>query len=273
MTKIWSLGTTFEVKSNETTETWTVNSTSDVKHGVISAQSPFGQFLLATVPGQKSKFHQPDGEEVEYEVTSVSSPDNPEELVKRLTELVAKISQGESISQDSEKWLEERGHFELLAQYREHQFDKTRSAIHAVLASKYWRRAGNAELALKATEGIEEEDPQVMSMVLTTRGGAFRDVANLSQAEECARNAIKFNSDSYHPYNLLGAILYQGGQPEEASKCFEKAEELGSPPQEQERAIINALWRAGREERQRVREYLRLTDPQQYQKFAAYLER
>lgn len=272
MATIWSVGTTFKVKSNDTIETWTVDTVSDVEHGVISAQSPFGKFLLATVPGQKSKFHQPDGEEVEYEVISVSSPDHPEELVMRLTELVARIFKRGDISQNDEEWLEERGHFELLARYHEHKFAKTRRATHAVKASKYWRKAGNPELALRVTEGIEERDPKVMSMIETTRGGAFRDLANLPQAEKCARNAIKLDPTSHYPYNLLGAILYEGGKPEEASRCFEKAEELGSLPHEQEREIINALRRAGKEERQRVRDYLRLTNPQQYQKFTAHLE-
>ena len=109
-------------------------------------------------------------------------------------------------------------------------------------------------------------------MLLTTRGAALKDLARLAEAEQSAISAITLTPNGFYPYNLLGAIRYQSGQPEEAITYFQKAKELGAPEREQDKFIISALRRAGDGERRRVGEYLAVRDSETFRKFSQFFE-
>jgi hypothetical protein len=64
---------------------------------------------------------------------------------------------------------------------------------------------------LKLTENLNLEkikENKLKSALLTTRGGAFRDIEELDKAEKCARQAIEYQPNSHHPYTLNGSDLF-----------------------------------------------------------------
>ncbi len=48
--------------------------------------------------------------------------------------------------------------------------------------------------------------------MLVTRGAAFRDLAQLEEAESCAMQAMESQPDNHQPYTLMGAICYDQGR-------------------------------------------------------------
>ena len=97
------------------------------------------------------------------------------------------------------------------------------------------------------------------------RGGAYRDLGQLAEAESAAREAMVIAPKSYHPHNLLGAIYYQRGLPEQGERSFDRARELGSPPHEKDDGIRSAIEKAGQAERAIVAEHLLRKDPKRYE--------
>ena len=102
-----------------------------------------------------------------------------------------------------------RTYHQLEALFYEQEFGRTKSLWHLPSASSHWRSAGQPQRALKLTEALNWEqikDKKLKSALLTTRGGAFRDVKELDETEKCARLAIEYQPQSHHPYTLMGAI-------------------------------------------------------------------
>ncbi len=102
------------------------------------------------------------------------------------------------------------------------------------------------------------------SALLTTRGGALRDLKDLDAAKRCARAAIDCDSGSPHPYNLLGAIHIQQGKTSEGEECLATAGRLGANMPEQRRMIEHALRSLNDAERTRIIQALLQLNPERY---------
>lgn len=120
-----------------------------------------------------------------------------------------------------------------------------------VRASRYWREVGDPARAIRAT-GVDLPgyESRAVAALLTSRGGAFRDLEDLEQAEACAKRALEYNSNDYHPYNLLGAVCYDwtgrywpSTRIDEGDRYFAEAKRLGSPPNAK-RIKMRATWPA-----------------------------
>lgn len=188
----------------------------------------------------------------------------------------------ESLDQSDIRWLRRHElvetlwmYFERQAVNFENQFKITHDLWDAVKASSCWRNANQPRKALELTEQLlnrpSRVEKKVEAALLTTRGGAFRDIEELDQAETCGLEAIGHNPNSYYPYNLLGAIYYQTGVPEKGDKYFTKAVELGAEPRLQDSEIMDAVERAGLEEKKVVANYLLNKDPIKYKWAERYL--
>jgi Flp pilus assembly protein TadD len=95
-----------------------------------------------------------------------------------------------------------------------------------------------------------------MSALLTTRGGAFRDLGDLDKAKNCAFSAIKLRDKSQHPFNLLGAIFYQEGNPGDGNKYFNEAEKRGASRGTIDRQIRDAYDKATDAAKEQIDKYL-----------------
>ncbi|HBK21982.1 MAG TPA: hypothetical protein DDZ60_05600, partial [Planktothrix sp. UBA10369] len=89
------------------------------------------------------------------------------------------------------------------ATFYEQEYQQTGNQWKLPNASSHWRKAKKPQRALKLTENINFnaiKENKLKSALLTTRGGAFRDIDQLDKAETSARKAIEYQPNSHHPY-------------------------------------------------------------------------
>jgi tetratricopeptide (TPR) repeat protein len=184
--------------------------------------------------------------------------------------ILLKMDNCENLDLDDQKFLNENRLFGLLGLFFERCYKTYPSDLWPLIkAISNWRKAGKPEIALLISEGSATSENRSQSALLTSRGGAFRDLKDFKNAIENAKSAIKLTPKDYHPYNLLGAILYQTGEPEEADKQFNTAIELGALPREVDNQIRNSVKLAEVDQQRVVAEYLIKKDPIKF-KWAAY---
>ena len=185
------------------------------------------------------------------------------------------IDGGELLKNDQIIWLESNRLYDTLAIYRQNEYQKTKNPWELIKASGYWRKAGKSiqtvELTSFLIENHKSATGSVKSAIFTTRGGAFRDLKDLLNAEQCAKESIKQN-ESFHSYNLLGSIYFERGEPEQGEKYFNRAIELGAQPKDQEYQMQSALKNAGKSETATIAQFLLQRDPKKYHWAKHYLE-
>jgi len=163
------------------------------------------------------------------------------------------------------------------ANFYEQEYQRTGNKWNLPNASSHWRKADKPRQALKLTENLnfdQIKENKLKSALLTTRGGAFRDIQELEQAEKCALQAIKYQSSSHHPYTLMGAICFERGQYSKGEDWFEKAIQRGASPRDQDAEMKRVVKNAKDENKRReVVEYLLKKDPQRYAWAKSYLKK
>jgi tetratricopeptide (TPR) repeat protein len=118
------------------------------------------------------------------------------------------------------------------------------------------------------------KENKLKSALLTSRGGAFRDIEELDKAEKCALKAIEYQPNSHHPYTLMGAICYERSEYLKGDYWFAEAIKRGASPREQDAEIKRVVKNAKDENKRReVVEYLLKKDPQRYAWAKSYLKK
>jgi len=185
------------------------------------------------------------------------------------------IDGGEILKNDQITWLESNRLYDTLAIYRQNEYQKTKNPWELIKASGYWRKAGKSIQAVELTSFLIENHKSatgsIKSAIFTTRGGAFRDLKDILNAEQCAKESIKQN-ESFHSYNLLGSIYFERGEPEQGEEYFNRAIELGAQPKDQEYQMQSALKNAGKSETATIAQFLLQRDPRKYHWAKHYLE-
>lgn len=158
-----------------------------------------------------------------------------------------KISQNRSLYDDY--WTPEENLFSreiklkynsIEAKFYEKEYKRTGNKWNLPNASSHWRGAEEPEKALKLTDNLDFEkikENKLKSALLTTRGGAFRDIGKLHEGEKCALKAIEYYPKSYHPYTLMGAICVEEGNYSGGEYWFNEAIKRGYSPKDQEAEI------------------------------------
>lgn len=188
--------------------------------------------------------------------------------------ILIRLDSGERLEEEDVERLKAHRLYATLAIYYEARFQNLGDPWLVIRACGQWRAGSRPDRALSLSSTLLEQyrlSRKMRAAVLTTRGGALRDLDHLDDAERCARDAANLSSDDYHPYNLLGAIYFQLGQGERGEGYFFMARELGAPPRSQESEMRGAIDRAGPAERRAVAEYLFEKDPIRYEWAQYYL--
>lgn len=194
-----------------------------------------------------------------------------------LFRILKQIDSGEVLSEIDVNYLVEQRQHMPLAMYFEARYRRIGDPWSAVRACSQQRKAGIPQAAIALSGEILESDQRravstkALAALLTTCGGAWRDLNHLDTAESCANEAIGKDRTSYQPHNLLGALHYQRGKPQEGDICFKKAEELGAPARDQDKERRQAVERAGVDEKKIVATYLLKKDPVRYHWARFYL--
>lgn len=124
---------------------------------------------------------------------------------------------------------------EIEALFYENEYKNTGNKWNLANASSHWRKAEKPKSALAVTDELnfaKIKEDKLKAALLTTRGGAFRDLPDLDQAETCAMQAIQYYPKSHHPYTLMGAICFERGQYGEGHEWFEQAIQRGASPRD-----------------------------------------
>jgi hypothetical protein len=153
------------------------------------------------------------------------------------------------------------------ALFYEQQYKGTGNKWNLANASSHWRKAEQPRSALNLTENLDLDkikENKLKSALLTTRGGAFRDINKLDDTEKCALKAIEYQPQSHHPYTLMGAICFERGQFLEGERWFNEAIKRGASPRDQDAEMKRVVKNAKNGKRREVVEYLLRKDPQRY---------
>ena len=207
---------------------------------------------------------------LDYPDPSVQSPLYP---------ILQKLERGERLSDVNIVWLEGEKlfkpakkifmrHYELEAFFAEQEYRRTKNKWFLVNASSYWRKAEEPEKALCLTEQMDFnkiKEAKLKQALLTTRGGALRDLDDLINAEKCALQAIEYWSKSHNPYTLLGAICYDTRRYDEGYQWFEEARKRGATEKDENVEIKRILLKTkDKKELQALIDFLLSKNPHRY---------
>lgn len=211
-----------------------------------------------------------------YDLSDYRSSFFPETLY----EILQKLDNKQRLSAIDVAWLRlKENRFELWtgkiyqayhileAEFYEREYQTSKNSWNLPSASSHWRKAEQPKKALQLTENlnIEKIKPnKLKSAILTSRGGAYRDLATYDRAENCAEQARVYQPDSHHPYTLLGAICFNTGRYSEGYDWFEEARKRGAKSESIDSELRQIIEKAKGEERQKVIDYLLKKDPRGY---------
>jgi hypothetical protein len=163
------------------------------------------------------------------------------------------------------------------ANFYEQEFQRTDNKWNLANASSHWRKADEPQQALQLTNNLEFDkikENKLKSALLTSRGGAFRDIEKLDKAENCARQAIEYQPKSHHPYTLMGAICFERHQYSDGEYWFQEAIKRGANPRDMDSEIKRVVKNIKDENKRReVIEYLLKKDAQRYSWAKFYLKK
>lgn len=152
-------------------------------------------------------------------------------------------------------------HHKIEAHFCESEFKRLKNYWKLASASAHWRKAEKPLNAINLIRDINIDKikpAKLRAALLTTLGGALRDVENLDQAEKSALKAISNYPDSHNPYTLMGALCYDTERYEEGSKWFEEAIKRGAQPKDEDSEIKKIL---RKDHNHNLVEYLLKKDP------------
>lgn len=181
--------------------------------------------------------------------------------------ILQELDEANSLSDEHYKWLIDKKLYLMAARACYKVFQRSGDLWALAKSGKSLRKAGKPDKIIELVtdqflSGIRTG--KVKGALLTNRAGAKRDLNDLEGAKADGHGAVKINSQSFHPHNLLGAVYYQAGEPQLGDKHFEIAISLGASREEQDYEIKSALQKSTPEARAAVVEYLLAKDPVKY---------
>lgn len=158
------------------------------------------------------------------------------------------------------------------------RFDMSGSYWDAAQASSAWRSARLPRNSIEAFVPIvrkEQRQSRELAGLLTSLGGAFRDIGELTDAEAYANQAlvmgIRLRRETYHPHNLLGAICLQTDRIAEGERHFSRAIELDATSKDIEGYFSSAFEQFDDERQIAAAEYFLEQDAKKYYWAAKYV--
>jgi len=194
--------------------------------------------------------------------------------VSPLLKILIKMEEGTTLDNEEVKWLENNSLYNVIATNYYRVFKKNNDPWMFVKTCKFLRKCDKQKTVIELTEkllGKHKYGNRLTAAILTTRGGAFRDISDLAKAEECARRSIQLDPHRLYAYNLLAAIYYELGVPQEGDKFFDKALQLGAKSKDQDRQIKTILDNVNLERGREIAQYLLKKDSKKYHWAEYYL--
>ena len=196
----------------------------------------------------------------------------------RVMSLLRRVSSGGRLNADDVVWLQteaedcwteelQRAWHAIEAEALMREWERSHDPWNAINASSHWRKAAKPSSALRLTDEALAKagtDAKARSALLTTRGGAFRDLCNLDEAKAQGLAAHELTPKDFRPCTLLGAVHIELGDLMAGRDWYLKAEKLGADRLSIDRDLRALLSRTSKSERQRITEFLIAQDPERF---------
>jgi tetratricopeptide (TPR) repeat protein len=195
----------------------------------------------------------------------------------RVTRILQSVANGEPIAEGDLVWLGSDGsdywtpelrvaHHEALAKKLTDEWRQTGDVWHAINACGQWRKAERPKDGLSLAEKALERahSPKPRSALLTTSGGALRDLGRYPEAVRNGTEAHSLTPRDFRPCTLLGAVHIEMGEIGTGAEWYREAEARGARREFIDREIQSILIAARPEERRRIIEELERLDPVRY---------
>ena len=188
-----------------------------------------------------------------------------------LYDILQQLDNGQRLEPDQAAWLAAEydlfypktpifiTYHRLEAAFYEQEYQRTGNKWNLANSSSHWRKAEKPKRALTQTDDLNFDkikENKLKSALLTTRGGAFRDLLELTEAEQCARRAMEYQPSSHHPYTLMGAICYEQGKHDQGDYWFDEAVKRGASPRDKDAEIKRIMKNADKEKRHALMAHL-----------------
>lgn len=200
------------------------------------------------------------------------------EFYPRVMSLLRRVSFGDRLSVEEVAWLQteaedcwtnelQKTWNSIEAEALTGEWERSGNAWDAINASSHWRKAGKPNSALELTEDALATacaDAKTNSALLTTRGGAMRDLRHLNEAREMGQRAHELTPKDFRPCTLLGAVHMELGDLIVGHHWFVKAEKLGAGMRAIDRDLRSLLARSSKSEQKRIRDFLIMQNPKRF---------
>ncbi|HRP26436.1 hypothetical protein [Thauera sp.] len=160
----------------------------------------------------------------------------------------------------------------LEANFHADHYRKTANPWIALTACKHYRKAKHAALAVELLDLLSPErtrDRKLRSAILTTRGGAMRDLDRREQAIALGTEAHTLQPDNYRPCTLLGALHMELRHFDLGHAWYMKAEQRGAKSQGIDDELRSIYRQADTAGKAAMKAFLLQQDPERY----AWLQR
>lgn len=192
--------------------------------------------------------------------------------------IIRKVDRKTRLSEEDIVWLTTEGeeyftselkeaYHKNEAKYYANKFKKSKNAWFAVNASSHYRKCYQTENSLTLLDQInlsKIRNKHQKSAICTTKGGCMRDLSNFQKAIQLAKEAHNYDTKSFHPCTLLGAVNYELGHFTEGDIWFKKAEKRGASVGSVDHELRSIFKRADKKKKEKLRQHLLNLDPYQY---------
>jgi hypothetical protein len=196
----------------------------------------------------------------------------------RVNPILRSVADGQPIKKFDLVWLGTDGrkywsaelrkaHHENIAKILSDEWIQTKDVWKAINACGHWRKAGDSEKGLAiAEEALDQaaKTSKPRSALLTTGGGALRDLSRLHDAVRFGEEAHFLTPEDFRPCTLLGAVHIEMGAHDTGAEWYEKAEARGASRNLIDQELQSILNAAAPKERNQIIKALKARDASRY---------
>ncbi len=196
--------------------------------------------------------------------------------MRQMMDILLQVEKGARILNEDVLWLTTNEYFypTLKREYHKNEavflrqsFEKSNDPWDAVNASSHYRKANLPSEAANLLGKVDidsQSDKHLKSALCTTKGGSERDLRKFDAALKFAEKAHLFDTRSFHPCTLIGAINYELGNHTLGDEWFSKAIERGANPKGVDQELRSIFKRASKAQQVELKRHLLNIDPFRY---------
>lgn len=157
-------------------------------------------------------------------------------------------------------------HHKTLAEQAAVHWQETKDVWQAINSCGHWRKAEVPASGLRiAKEALEQKPgPKERSALLTTGGGALRDLRRHVEAVQFGSEAHFLTPEDFRPCTLLGAVHIEMGEIMIGAEWYEKAESRGAERETIDRELESILRASPQGQRVQIKKTLKGYDASRF---------